>query len=128
MGFLIFTFVLEIQPYLFRNEAILARGYSIQCLRSFTNVCGAGLFFCLEKKKVSLRAAYRARGTAQFITWPFLLPDRSLCFSRVLCRETRIMSVLAKVCFNCQTTNNYKRKKNRVLIQGIVDFPCTNLP
>ena len=42
------------------------------------------------------------------------------------CRETRIMSVLAKVCFNCQTTNNYK--KNRVLIQGIVDFPCTNLP
>ena len=35
---LIFAFCFEIQPYFFRDEAILACGSSVQCLQPFTNV------------------------------------------------------------------------------------------
>ena len=46
--FLIFTFVLEIQPYLFWREAILARGESLDDpLPTFVE---PDYFFCLEKK------------------------------------------------------------------------------
>ena len=92
-----------------RNEAILARGYSIQCLRPFTNVCGAGLFFLLRKKKKSLLARRVPRPRYRTIHH-FCSRIVRCAFLVYCCRETRIISVLAKVCFNCQTTNNYKKR------------------